>query len=155
MSLRPPPSVGRSRQGPLQHRAAGRWPPPGQTCLRVTEAARPPRFTDALPRARDPVVALSVVRAATGCRVSWSVISRQRSGIEMQSTEPTDHMLAALLVRKAPCLSTFIHSFIYSIHSDFQKITNSVAIMRQTLPGNEVTAENPRHKVPVLRELTV
>lgn len=76
MSLRPPPSVGRSRQGPLQHRAAGRWPPPGQTCLRVTEAARPPRFTDALPRARDPVVALSVVRAATGCRVSWSVIDQ-------------------------------------------------------------------------------
>ena len=41
------------------------------------------------------------------------------------------------------------------IHSDFQKITYSMATMRHRLPGNEVTAETIRHNVPILRELTV
>ena len=56
-------------------------------------------------------------------------------------------MLAVWSVWEAPCLFTFIHS-------NLQKI-NLVATMRHRLPGNEVTAENIRHKVPILRELTV
>lgn len=85
MLLRPPPSVDCSWQGLLQRGAAGGRPPPQQTCLRVTEAARPPRLADALPGACDPVVTLSMVRAATSCRASWNIVSHQGSGTEVQS----------------------------------------------------------------------
>ena len=85
MSLRPPPSVGCSWQGLLQRGAAGSRSPSEQTCLGVTEAARPPCLTDALSGACDPVIALSMVRAATSCRASWNVVSQQGSGIEVQS----------------------------------------------------------------------
>lgn len=41
-------------------------------------------------------------------------------------------------------------SFIHSLtHPHVQKITYSVAILGQTLLGNEVTLENIRHKVLV------